>query len=195
MVDYIQYVFIAWLPVYLLEAHRFSLKQMGFFAALPELGNAVGLIGGGVLGDYLIGRGLATRSRAWFGGMGLLFCGIGLALTAVSSQKWTTLVCLTFALMSLGVTINFSWTSCMDLGGKFSATVAGWMNTWGNLIGGAAPIITAWIATHYGWQAAMFVTASTGLIGALCWIFVTPHKPLQYGTLREKARGVGSGGL
>jgi ACS family glucarate transporter-like MFS transporter len=181
MVDYIQYVFIAWLPVYLLEAHQFSLKQMGFLAPVPELGFAFGTIACGVVGDYLIGRGLAgSRSRAWFGGIGMLTCGLGLAVTAISSQKWTTLAGLTFALMSLGFTITSSWTSCTDIGGKFSATVSGWMNFWGNIVGGAAPIITAWIATRYGWQAAIFATASTGFIGAICWIFVKPHFPLQY---------------
>jgi ACS family glucarate transporter-like MFS transporter len=187
MVDYIQYVFIAWLPVYLLEAHRFSLKQMGSWAPVPELGFAFGTIACGVVGDYLIGKGLAgSRSRAWFGGIGLLSCGLGLALTAISSQKWTTLAGLTFALMSLGFTITSSWTSCTDIGGKFSATVSGWMNFWGNIVGGAAPIITAWIATRYGWQTAIFATAGTGFIGAICWIFVKPHRPLQYRSVEAR---------
>jgi ACS family glucarate transporter-like MFS transporter len=188
MVDYIQYVFIAWLPLYLLEAHKFSLKQMGFFASLPELGFAFGTIACGVVGDYLIGKGLAgSRSRAWFGGVGMLACALGLAVTALVSAKWAVLVGLTFSLMSLGFTITSAWTSCTDIAGKFSATVSGWMNFWGNIVGGAAPIITAWIATQYGWQPAIFVTAATGLIGALCWLFVKPHKPLQYRSVAEKA--------
>jgi len=187
MVDYIQYVFIAWLPLYLLEAHHFSLKQMGYLAALPELGFAFGTIACGFLGDYLICKGLAgSRSRAWFGGLGLTFCAVGLFLTATASQKWTTLLGLTLALMSLGFSITSAWTGCTDIAGKFSATVSGWMNFWGNIVGGAAPIITAWIATRYGWQAAIFTTASAGLLGAVCWIFVKPHKPLQYRSLAER---------
>jgi ACS family glucarate transporter-like MFS transporter len=187
MVDYIQYVFVAWLPVYLLEAHHFSLKQMGIWGGVPELGFAFGTIACGVVGDYLIGRKLAgSESRAWFGGIGLLVCALALGLTAVSSQKWTTLVGLTFALMALGFTITSSWISCTDIAGKFSATVSGWMNFWGNLIGGVGPIITAWIAVHYGWQTAIFATASTGIIGAICWLFVKPHKPLQYKTAEAK---------
>jgi ACS family glucarate transporter-like MFS transporter len=109
-----------------------------------------------------------------------------LFLTATASQKWTTLLGLTLALMSLGFSITSAWTSCTDIAGKFSATVSGWMNFWGNIVGGAAPIITAWIATRYGWQAAIFTTASTGLLGAVCWIFVKPHKPLQYRSLAER---------
>jgi ACS family glucarate transporter-like MFS transporter len=185
--DYIQYVFIAWLPVYLLEAHHFSLKQMGFAAALPELSFAFGTIACGIASDYLIGKGLAgAKSRAWFAGSGLFFCGVGLALTALADNKWLTVLGLSFSLMSLGLTMNSAWTTCTDLAGMFSGTVSGWMNFWGNIIGGIAPMLTAWIATHYGWQAAIFATASTGLIGAICWLFVKPHKPLQYQSLAVK---------
>jgi len=190
--DYIQYVFIAWLPVYLLEAHNFTLKQMGFAAALPELGFAFGTIACGVISDYLIGHGLAdAKSRAWFAGLGLFFCGVGLALTALSTGQWMTVLGLTLSLMSLGFTMNSAWTTCTDLAGKFAGTVSGWMNFWGNIVGGAAPMITAWIATNYGWQAAIFTTASTGLVGAACWLFVKPHKPLQYRSLETKRIVVG----
>jgi ACS family glucarate transporter-like MFS transporter len=59
MGTYINYMFIAWLPLYLLEAHHFSLKQMGFTATVPEFGYALGNIFCGVACDYLIGRKLA----------------------------------------------------------------------------------------------------------------------------------------
>ncbi len=189
MADYIQYVFIAWLPVYLLEAHHFTLKAMGFAAALPELGFAFGAIACGVISDHLIKKKLTSfgsKSRAWFGGGGLFFCGVGLFLTAIADDKWVTVLGLTMSLMSLGFTMNAAWTSCTEMAGKFAGTVSGWMNFWGNLIGGAAPMITAWIATQYGWQAAIFATASTGIIGGICWIFVRPDKPLQYPSLETR---------
>ena len=88
MVDYIQYVFIAWLPVYLLEAHHFSLKQMGFAAALPELGFAVGNLLCGVISDRLIAKKIVgSKARAWFGAAGLLLCCLALYLTAVSEDQ------------------------------------------------------------------------------------------------------------
>jgi ACS family glucarate transporter-like MFS transporter len=178
--DYIQYVFMAWLPVYLMEAHHFSLKQMGFGAAIPELGFAAGNIFCGLACDYLIARGLlGSKSRAWFGGIGLVLCTVGLCLTAMSADKWMTVVWLTVALFSLGATLNASWSSCIDLGGKFTGTVTGWMNFWGNIIGAAAPMVTAWIATHYGWRSAILATASTGIIGAIIWIFVKPDVCLR----------------
>jgi ACS family glucarate transporter-like MFS transporter len=182
MVDYIQYVFIAWLPVYLLEAHHFSLKQMGFAAALPELGFAVGNLLCGVISDRLIAKKIVgSKARAWFGAAGLLLCCLALYLTAVSEARWMTVIWLSFALFFLGFPMNSSWTTCTDISaGKFTGTITGWMNFCGNIIGGAAPMVTAWIATQYGWRAAILATASAGIIGAIFWLFVKPDVPLKH---------------
>jgi len=178
---YINYVFLAWLPVYLLEAHRFSLKQMGFAAAVPELAYALGNIFCGVLSDFLIGKGWAgAKSRAWFGGLGLLLCCGCLYLTAVAEGKGATILWLSFALASLGATMNASWTICADVAGKFAGTVSGWMNFCGNVVGAAAPLITGWVVTRYGWQAAIMATAAAAIVGAVIWIFIKPDVPLKH---------------
>lgn len=67
----------------------------------------------------------------------------------------------------------------MDIGGKFCGTVSGWMNFWGNIGGVVAPVATAWIATYYGWQAAILVTAFSSIIGVVCWIAVKPDQEIQ----------------
>jgi ACS family glucarate transporter-like MFS transporter len=173
-------VFIAWLPVYLLEAHHFSLKAMGFAAAIPELSFAIGNVICGLATDYVIGRKLATsKARAWFGGVGQLMCCLGLYMTAISDGKVPTIFWLSVALAFLGFSMNSSWTSASDLGGKFSGSVSGWMNFLGNLIGGMAPIIVAWVATGWGWKAAILVTALSGIVGATAWAFVRPDRPLK----------------
>jgi ACS family glucarate transporter-like MFS transporter len=177
---YINYVFLAWLPVYLLEAHHFSISQMGLFAGLPELGFALGNIFCGIFSDYLVGKGLVgAKSRAWFAGMGLVLCCAGLFCTAMAQSKWTTILYLTFALASLGSTMNAAWTICADVGGKFAGTVSGWMNFCGNLVGATAPLITGLVVTKYGWQAAIVATSAAGILGAVIWIFVKPDVPLK----------------
>jgi ACS family glucarate transporter-like MFS transporter len=76
--------------------------------------------------------------------------------------------------------MNASWTICADVAGKFAGTVSGWMNFCGNLVGAAAPVITGWVATKYGWQAAILATAAAGIMGAGIWIFVRPDVPLKH---------------
>jgi hypothetical protein len=37
--------------------------------------------------------------------------------------------------LSLGFTFNASWVACLDIDGKYSGSVSGWMNLWGNIGG------------------------------------------------------------
>ena len=64
------------------------------------------------------------------------------------------------------------------MGGQFAGSVSGWMNFWGNIGGVLAPTVTAWIATTYGWQTALVITAISGVLGAAAWFFVKPDKPI-----------------
>jgi ACS family glucarate transporter-like MFS transporter len=157
--DYIMYVFLAWLPLYLMEVNHFSLQKMGFAAALPWLAICTMVFVTGFISDRLVARGVSKyKARTYFGILG-----------------------------SLGFTFNASWTSCNDLGGKFSASVSGWMNLWGNAGGILAPTLTAWLATQYGWKAAIMVTAASALIGVVAWFAVKPDVPLR---LRRPADSV-----
>jgi ACS family glucarate transporter-like MFS transporter len=111
-----------------------------------------------------------------------------LYLTAISDTKVTTIFWLSVALAFLGFAMNASWTSASELGGKYSGSVSAGMNFIANLLGGMAPIIVAWVATGWGWKAAILVTALSGIIGATCWIFVRPDRPLK-GTFEQTAVG------
>lgn len=177
--NYIMYVFLAWLPLYLVEAQNFSLAKMGMAASLPWALLCLFTFGSGYLSDKLIARGLAkSKARTLFGSAGLLCCCIALYLGAVATDPYLNVLWLTLSLGSLGFTFSASWAACIDIGGKFSGSVSGWMNFWGNVGGIAAPTATAWIATNYGWQAAILTTAVSAVIGVLAWLAVKPDLPL-----------------
>jgi len=186
MANYISYVFVSWLPLYLLEARHFSLKEMGFAAALPSLGIVLGNWVCAFASDYLVKKGVSkNKIRTPFASIGLLMCCAGLYLAATATDRWVTVLWLTFALAFLGFNMNSAWTSCTDLAGRFAGTVSGWMNFCGNLIGATAPPLTAWIVTVYGWDSAILATGLAGIIGAIIWQFVKPDKPLQHRYLTE----------
>lgn len=177
--DYIMYVFLAWLPLYLMEAQGFSLQKMGVAASFPWAALCVMAFVTGYLSDRLIASGVSKhKARTTFGAVGLVLSGVALYLAAVSTSTTMNIIWLTVSLGSLGFTFNASWAACMDIGGKFSGSVSGWMNFWGNIGGVVAPTATAWIATKYGWQAAIVVTALTAVIGVVCWFAVKPDKEL-----------------
>jgi MFS transporter, ACS family, glucarate transporter len=173
-------VFIAWLPVYLLEAHQFSLKEMGFAAAIPDLAFGLGSLASGWFCDYLIGRKITNaRVRAWVGVFGqLMFCA-SLYLTVYTDGRILAVVWLSMALGCQGLSVTSTWASPSDLGGRFSASVAGGMNFVANMFGATAPVVIGWVATEWGWQAAILVTAINGIGGACCWLFVRPDRAIK----------------
>jgi len=118
------------------------------------------------------------KVRTLLGIVGLALCCAGLYLGAIATTPTMNVFWLTLSLGSLGLTFNAGWSACIDLGGKFSGSVSGWMNFWGNLGGVAAPILTAWIATNYGWQSAITATSAFAVIGMVAWIMVKPERPL-----------------
>jgi ACS family glucarate transporter-like MFS transporter len=177
---YIMYVFLTWLPLYLMEVHKFSLQSMGFAASIPWLGVVTMAFVTGAVSDRLVSKGVSKRvARTYFGVFGLTFCCIGLYFAATAQNPWMNVFWLTIALGALGINQNTSWTACNDIGGKFSASVGGWMNFCGNLGGLFAPLTTAWLATNYGWQVSLFFTAAVAVVGVTAWFWVNPDKPLR----------------
>ncbi|MEN6414311.1 MAG: MFS transporter [Veillonellales bacterium] len=192
--DYIMYVFLAWLPLYLMEAQHFSLTSMGIAASLPWAALCLVTFATGFISDKLVGSGLSKhKARTLFGMTGLAICCIALYLGAVAADPWWNVFWLTVSLGSLGFTFNAAWAACIDIGGEFSGSVSGWMNFWGNLGGAAAPIFTAWVATSYGWQAAILATAALAIIGIGAWVAVKPDLPLLMRYAKEQSAGSGLG--
>jgi ACS family glucarate transporter-like MFS transporter len=86
---------------------------------------------------------------------------------------------LTLAAGGLGPVFAASWPACIDLGGKFTGTVSGWMGCWGNGGGILAPVTAAWIATRYGWGVVLVSTSAIAVFGAVMWLLVKPDQPLK----------------
>ena len=178
--DYIMYVFLAWLPLYLMEAQNFSMKSMGIAASFPWAALCLVTMFSGVMSDKLVAAGVSKhKARTLFGIGGLIVCCATLYLGAVATVPSMNVLWLTISLGSLGFTFNASWAACIDIGGKFVGSVSGWMNFWGNVGGIAAPTATAWIATNYGWQSAILATAASAVIGIIAWLAVKPDVPLK----------------
>lgn len=186
--DYIMYVFLAWLPLYLMEAQGFSLAKMGVAASFPWAALCLVTFITGFVSDKLIAAGMSKhRARTVFGATGLVLSGVALYLAAISATPNMNVLWLTVSLGSLGLTFNASWAATHDIGGKFSGTVSGWMNFWGNVGGVVAPPFTAWVATHYGWQAAILVTAFYAIVGVVSWVAVKPDREIVTSTERDKS--------
>ncbi|MDR2825247.1 MAG: MFS transporter [Deltaproteobacteria bacterium] len=177
--NYIMYLFLSWIPLYLMEARQMSFQRMGFAAAAPWLCLTAAVFFGGILSDKMVAAGMSKlKSRTSLAICGFAVCMFGLYMGANAESQASNMIWLSISLGALGTAYIASWAGCQDLGAKFGGSVSAWMNTWGNLSGAAAPVVTAYLVNAFGWQGALTATSGFIFIGCIAWLFVRPDKPL-----------------
>jgi sugar phosphate permease len=94
----------------------------------------------------------------------------------------------TSAILLLATAAGFSnfaapswWATCIDLAPNHSGSLSGLMNMCANIAGGIAPILTARIATLYGWTRALDFAALVSFTAGIIWVFVNAGDNLEAG--------------
>ncbi|HEU5451331.1 MAG TPA: MFS transporter [Terriglobales bacterium] len=154
------YFFHTWFFIYLVNIRGMSVTKGSFWGSFPYVAIALLAPLGGMFSDRVsrqFGKRLGRR-MAIAVGMGssaiLLFAG---SHTAANLP----------ALLMLGFGAGFNmfaattfWATAIDLSEAHTASVSGLMNTFGNLGGWLSPIVTAYLATRHGWNAALYCAAA-----------------------------------
>ncbi len=169
---YSLYIFLTWLPSYLVEYRHFTLLKVGFLASLPLFAMVIGDTVGGLATDWLLKKtGSAKIARRSVAIVGLLGCAIFIVPAALTDDAYTAVYCLTGAGFFLECTIGPSWSVPMDCGGKYSGTVSGMMNMAGNIGGAMSPFIFGVFFQYGNWQAPFIMAAVLLVAGAGVWAF------------------------
>lgn len=125
--DPIWWLFVNWLPIFLVERFHFDVKQIGMFAWMPYVGAAVGSLGGGWYSGHKISQGWTVdraRKRAILIGGAMTLPGF--ALAAVAATPWLAMAAMALVLAGFQVMINNIQTLPSDFfSGKSVGTVAG----------------------------------------------------------------------
>jgi len=173
------YIFHTWFFLYLVRVRGLSISQGGMWGATPYLAIALLAPLGGRFSDFAARRFGKRRGRqygVWIGMLasaGLLWFGSGAA------NKWTAITLLAASAgFNMFAAASF-WAACIDLTQEFTASLSGLMNTFGNLGGWLSPILTAYIATHFGWERALAFAAVVTVVSAICWVFVDASTPIE----------------
>lgn len=170
------YFFHTWLFIYLTKVRGFTLAQGGFYAAIPYVAISIASPLGGLFVDFTVrrfGKTLGQRVAVW---LGMFSSALFLWEGAHAGNKVTAILLLAVAAgMNMFASVTF-WAACIDLGQQCSGSVAGLMNTFGNLGGWLSPIITSQVAARFGWRAALTVAALVTVASGLCWLMVDSTK-------------------
>jgi sugar phosphate permease len=187
---YCLWIFLSWLPSYLIEFRHFTLIKVGIFASLPLWAGVVGDTVGGLATDWLLKKtGSAKLARRSVAIVGLLGCTGCIVPASMTTDAYTAVYCLTASMFFLECTIGPAWSVPMDVGGKYSGTVSGMMNMAGNIGGALSPLVFGVLVQYGNWQAPFIVAATLMVIGAGIWAFwLDPEKSVVEHVVPGRAR-------
>jgi MFS family permease len=92
------------------------------------------------------------------------------------------------AMMAMGsasfcndLTMPGTWSTCMDIGGRFAGTVAGSLNMMGSFGAAIAPLVIGIIldSTGRNWALAFWISGVVYFLGGLCWWWLDPVTPIE----------------
>lgn len=165
--------FLTWFPTYLATERQMDWIQAGFYAILPFLAAACGVMFGGFGSDYLLKRtGSANLARKLPIIVGLLGASTIIAANYVDSNQLVIAI-LSLAFFCQGMT-GLGWTVISDVAPlKMLGLTGGIFNFSANLAGIVTPIVIGAIigATGSFFYALAYVGA-VALLGAFSYIFI-----------------------
>jgi len=147
---------------------------MAILGSLPFWGSALMSSVGGWASDRLIERGHSvTRVRKGFAATGMLLCTLVMP-AAVVKDPMVSLVLISIAALSLGLTTSNNWAITQTLAGSPAAGKwTGAQNCFGNFAGVTAPYVTGLIVSATGSFYLAFVAVTFFLVvGAISYLFV-----------------------
>jgi MFS transporter, ACS family, glucarate transporter len=185
---YTPYIFFTWFFIYLTRVRGLTVTRGGLWGSTPFIAMMAMALLGGWLSDKAVarfGRRHGRRGTVW----------IGMAASALMLILGGRAVGNTSAILLLALAAGFSsfaapswWATCIDMSPNYSGSLSGLMNTCANIAGGIAPILTAHLATAFGWTTALDVAALVSFSGGVIWIAVDANDNLEVDTEHKLAK-------
>jgi ACS family D-galactonate transporter-like MFS transporter len=165
--------FLTWFPTYLATERHMGWLKVGFFAVMPFLAAAVGVMFGGWISDLLLKRtGSANIARKLPIIFGLLGASTIIAANYVKSDALVITV-LSIAFFGQGM-VGLGWTLISDIAPKnLMGLTGGIFNFCANLAGIVTPLVIGLIVAKTGsFFYALSYVGAAALIGALSYLFI-----------------------
>jgi ACS family glucarate transporter-like MFS transporter len=180
--------FASWITPYLKKDLHLSGIQLVLASGGPLFFGGISCL----LGGFLTDRQVKMWGRRWGRTLlGVISYGIGGALLLVAVGATArhvllayTAICLSSFIKDFG--LASSWATTIDIGHRYSGTVAGVMNSLGNLGQVVAPPLVARLAVLAGtpgqpsWKATLYFYAAMFFVASISWLFVNPRKVIVY---------------
>lgn len=184
---YTLYFNLTWLPTYLKEVRGFTVQQAGYIAGIVLFCGAIGNWIGGKLTDALVGR-YGLRVGRSIGAVTLPLSGAVLLAAALIENRVASVALFALTLLIADLCVSACWAMCHDIAGPRAGTVAGAMNTVGNIGGAISPLVVGYAVQWWNsWTVPFFITAGVYVLGGLFTMLVDPRKTLSHAAAADRA--------
>ncbi len=163
--------YLTWYPTYLRDYRGLSIVALGLIGSIPLLAGMAGVLMGGWLSDMILkAAGRVRRARRLVAVPGFILAAAFLMPAALTGDTMTSILCLAASFFFLGWVMGPAWAVSIDLGGPFSGTVAGVMNTAASVAASLTPIVYGTLFGLGYWVAPFLISAAVFAAGALVWL-------------------------
>ena len=175
---YTLYFNLTWLPTYLKDVRGFTVKEAGYIAGIVLFAGAMANWVGGRLTDALVRR-YGVRAGRSLGAVTLPLSGLILIGAALVDNRIAAASLFALTLFVADLCVSACWAMCHDVGGPRAGTLAGAMNTVGNIGGAISPLVVGYTVQWWNsWTLPFFITAGVYAAGGIFTLLVDPSKPL-----------------
>ena len=172
--DYLFYLFVTWLPGYLVLGRGFSILKMGWYASLPWMAGFIAQPMTGWISDRLIQRGLSLTFARKSIIILMHFLAASVVVAGYVDDAMTAVWLLTLSVACESAAGAILWTTCTDVAPPSAAgSLSGLMNTAGALAGILAPTVTGFLVKSTGsFQLPLLVGSCMVILAAAAMLFV-----------------------
>jgi len=198
--------YITWLPTYLKETRGLELNQNTFtqwlgqvlggmltpdttqkvlvaaLAGVPLFVGGLGCLVSGWVTPHLVRLTRnVTRTRKLLALTGFTGASALLVTSFYIKDPLLAMFAMGMASFCNDLTMPGSWSTCMDLGGRYAGTLSGSMNMMGAFGGTVAPLVIGIIldATARDWAVTFWISGAIYFLGGLCWLGIDPVTPVE----------------
>jgi ACS family glucarate transporter-like MFS transporter len=174
--DFLMWMFMTWIPSYLVMSRGFSAVTMGVYVTLSYTIAAIAQPLVGCFSDWLIRRGCNLNLSRKSVLVALQLLAAGIIITGQADDVGIAMFFMVTAISAEAVSSAMAWTILADLiPAKLVGTIGGAINAIASIGGVLAPIMVGVIVKETGsFQLALTVGGCMMLIACCCVLFVMP---------------------
>ncbi len=175
--DFLQWLFLTWVPGYLIMGRGFSVITMGFYMSLAYATAAIAQPAVGYISDWLIKRGWSVNRARKTVQVVLQILSSTIIITGFTDNVFVAMFFLVVAISAESICAGHMWTIIAEVvPGKLVGSIGGLINTIGGVAGIISPIATGVIVKVTGsFTLALLMGGCSILIAAVVLLFVVPE--------------------